>query len=88
MKTGPVRPGQLPARSPGRTRSAIGPFPTRRVLDGEARPWWNLSLRGEAKRFVREVADGAFPPRTRIERAEGIEVHRLRLEAQEEDDRG
>jgi hypothetical protein len=33
---------------------------------------------------VREIVDGAFPPRTHIERAEGIEILRLRLEVREE----
>ena len=91
VETGPLSSGQLPARSPGRTRSAIGPLPTRHVLDGAIRPWWNPSLRGfreEAKLFVREIVDGAFPPRTCVECAEGIEVHRLRLEVQAEEDRG
>ena len=41
-------------------------------------------VREEAKRLVREIVDGAFPPRTRIEEAEGIEILRLRLEVQEE----
>ena len=36
------------------------------------------------KRFVREIVDGAFPPRTRIEQAEGIEILRLRLVIDEE----
>ena len=42
-------------------------------------------VREEAKRLVREIVDGAFPPRTRIEQAEGIEVLRLHLEVQEDD---
>ena len=52
------------------------------VIDG----WGNVrspTLRGvreEAKRLVREIVDGVFPPRTRIEKAEGIEILRLRLE--------
>ena len=33
---------------------------------------------------VREIVDGAFPPRTCIERAEGVEILRLRLEVQVE----
>jgi hypothetical protein len=41
-------------------------------------------VREEAKRFVREIVDGAFPPRTHIERGEGIEVLRLRLEVEVE----
>ncbi len=40
-------------------------------------------VREEAKQLVREVVDGAFPPRTRIEPAEGIETLRLRLEVRE-----
>ena len=31
-------------------------------------------IREEAKRLVREIVDGAFPPRTRIVQAEGIEA--------------
>ena len=31
-------------------------------------------VRENAKRLVREIVDGAFPPRTRIEQAEGIEI--------------
>ena len=31
-------------------------------------------VREEAKRLVRETVDGAFPPRTRIEQGEGVEV--------------
>ena len=41
-------------------------------------------VREEAKRCVREIVDGAFPPRTHIEQAEGVEVLRLRLEVREE----
>jgi hypothetical protein len=41
-------------------------------------------VREEEKRLVRAIVDGAFPPRTRIERAEGIEILRLRLEVLEE----
>ena len=41
-------------------------------------------VREEAKRLVREIVDGAFPPRTRIEQAEGIEILRLRLEVRED----
>ena len=41
-------------------------------------------VREEAKRLVREIVDGAFPPRTRIEKAEGIEILQLRLEVREE----
>lgn len=41
-------------------------------------------VREEAKRLVREIVDGAFPPRTHIEQAEGIEILRLRLEVREE----
>lgn len=55
------------------------------VVDG----WGTVrssSLRGvgeEAKRFVREIVDGAFRTRSRIEQAEGIEILRLRLEVRE-----
>ncbi len=38
----------------------------------------------EARLHVSEIVDEAFPPRTRIEQAEGIEILRLRLEAREE----
>lgn len=41
-------------------------------------------VREEAKRLVREIVNGAFPPRTRIEQAGGIEMLRLRLEVREE----
>ena len=41
-------------------------------------------VREEAKRLVREIVDGAFPPRSRIEQADRIEVLRLRLEVQED----
>ena len=41
-------------------------------------------VREEAKRLVRDIIDGAFPPRTRIEQSEGIEILRLRLEVREE----
>ncbi len=41
-------------------------------------------VREEAKRLVREIVDGAFPPRTVAEQAEGIEILRLRLEVREE----
>ncbi len=41
-------------------------------------------VREEAKRYAREIVDGACPPRSRIERAEGIEILRLRLEVREE----
>ena len=41
-------------------------------------------VREEAKRLVREIVDGAFPPRTRIERMGGIEILHLRLEIQKE----
>ena len=41
-------------------------------------------VREEAKRLVRELVDGAFPPRTRIEQAEGIEILRLQLVIDEE----
>ena len=43
------------------------------------------TLRGareEAKQLVREIVDGAFPPRTRIEPVESIEALRRRLEVQ------
>ena len=40
--------------------------------------------RSPTRRGVREIVDGAFPPRTRIERAEGVEILRLRLEVREE----
>ena len=41
-------------------------------------------VREEAKRLVLELVDGAFPPTTRIEQAEGMEILRLRLEVHEE----
>ena len=41
-------------------------------------------VREEAKHLVRDIVDGALPPRTRIEQAAGIEVLRLRLEIREE----
>jgi hypothetical protein len=41
-------------------------------------------VREEAKGLVREIVDGAFPPRSHIEQAEGIEVLRLRLDVREE----
>ncbi len=56
------------------------------VVDG----WGTVrspTLRGvgeETKRCAREIVDGAFPPRTHIEQAEGIEVLRLWLEVREE----
>ncbi len=56
------------------------------VIDG----WGTVrsrTLRGvreEAKRLVREIVDGAFPSRSRIERGEGMEVLRLRLEVRED----
>ncbi len=34
-------------------------------------------VREEAKRFVREIVDSAFPPRNRIEQAEGIGTLRI-----------
>ena len=36
------------------------------------------------RQFVHEVVDGASPPRTRIERPEGIEVQSLKLELRED----
>lgn len=41
-------------------------------------------VREEAKRLVREVVDGAFPSRSHIEQADGIEILRLRLEVRDE----
>ena len=41
-------------------------------------------VREQAKKLVRELVDGAFPARTRIEQAEGIEILRLQLEIREE----
>lgn len=43
-----------------------------------------LGVREEAKRLVREIVDGAFPSRSHIEQAGGIEILRLRLEVREE----
>jgi len=37
-------------------------------------------VREEARNLVREIVAGAFPPRTRIEIGDGVEVLRLRLE--------
>ena len=56
------------------------------VVDGwgTVRPPTLRGARQEAKRLAREIVDGAFPPRTRIEQAEGIEILRLRLEVREE----
>jgi hypothetical protein len=41
-------------------------------------------VREEAKRLVCAIVDGAFPPRTRIEQTEGIEILRLRLVIKED----
>jgi hypothetical protein len=41
-------------------------------------------VREEAKRLVRAIVDGAFPPRTNIDQAEGVEILRLCLEVLEE----
>jgi hypothetical protein len=41
-------------------------------------------VRTEAKRLVRAIMDGAFPHRTSIEQAEGVEILRLRLEVRED----
>jgi hypothetical protein len=41
-------------------------------------------VREEAKALVRAIVDGAFPPRSHIERAEGVEILRLRLVIKEE----
>jgi hypothetical protein len=56
------------------------------VVDGwgTARAPTLRGVREEAKAVVRAFVDGAFPPRTRIEQAEGIEILRLRLEVRED----
>jgi hypothetical protein len=41
-------------------------------------------VREEATRLIREIVDGAFPPRFLIEQAEGIEILRLLLDVREE----
>jgi hypothetical protein len=41
-------------------------------------------VREEAKALVRAIVDGAFPPRSHIEQAEGVEILRLRVSVEEE----
>ena len=46
---------------------------------GTVRSPMRRGVREEAKRLVREIFDGVFPPRARNEQVEGIEVLRLWL---------
>ncbi len=42
------------------------------------------AVREEAKKLVHEIINGAFHPRSAMDRKDGIEVLRLRLEVKEE----